>query len=492
MYLQRAKALLQHFAQAQLLHIPRELNTTADELAKDEKADDQDILTPAYDKPEVYKVTSVPEGWMDKISRFLREGELPSDRHQARKLWVKAAKYILLQGQLFRHCYSWPLANCVREEDTKTILERIHANECGTHAARRNLALQILRQGYYWPSLHKDAKDFSKRCLQCQIYSNIPRQPVSQLQPLASSWPFSMWGLDFLGPFPKSGRNLRHTLIATDYFSKWVEAKPMAQPTSSGVKSFIWTQLIYRFRVPLSLVCDNGTAFTGRSVRDLCFENGFTLHFASVRHPQSNGQVEATNKNFLKALKRRLEGARSSWADELPAVIWGLNCTPTAATGQTPYSLVFGGEALVPIELEIYSPRVEEASNFELQQLFEWRQQNDNSRRLELDLLEETRELEALRQAEHKRRIMTNYNKHIRRRSLEEGDLVLKLRTTAGKDMPPGKLDSNWEGPFIIRMCLNRTLTSSQDKTGPSFREHGTTMISENFIHERCNSIHTL
>ncbi|PKA59306.1 hypothetical protein AXF42_Ash001400 [Apostasia shenzhenica] len=439
MYLQRAKALLQHFAQAQLLHIPRELNTTADELAKD--------------------------SWMDKISRFLREGELPSDSHQARKLRVKAARFILLQGQLFRRCYSWPLAKCVREEDTKTILERIHACECGTHAAGRNLALQILRQGYYWPCLHKDAKDFSKRCPQYQIYSNIPRQPASQVQPLASSWPFLMWGLDFLGSFPKSGRNLRHALIATDYFSKWVEAKAMAQPTSSGVKSFIWTQLICRFGIPLFLVCDNGTAFTGRPVRDLCSENGITLHFASVWHPQSNGQAEATNKNFLKALKRRLKGARSSWADELPAVIWGLNCTPTAATCQTPYFLVFGGEALIPVELEIYSPRVEDASNFELQQLPEWRQQNDSNRRLELDLLEETRELATLRQAEHKRRIMTNYNKHIgrimtnynkhiRRRLLEEGDLVLKLRTTAGRDLPPGKLDSNWEGPFIIRNAL--------------------------------------
>ncbi|PKA57761.1 hypothetical protein AXF42_Ash015138 [Apostasia shenzhenica] len=86
MYLRRAKALLQHFTQAQLLHIPREMNTTADELAKDEKGDDKDILTPVYDRLEVCEVTPVPEGWMDEISRFLREGELPSDKHQARKL----------------------------------------------------------------------------------------------------------------------------------------------------------------------------------------------------------------------------------------------------------------------------------------------------------------------------------------------------------------------------------------------------------------------
>ncbi|PKA67295.1 hypothetical protein AXF42_Ash004788 [Apostasia shenzhenica] len=136
----------------------------------------------------------------------------------------------------------------------------------------------------------------------------------------------------------------------------------MPQPASSGIKSFIWTELICRFRIPLSLVCDNGNAL-GHPVRDLCSKNDINLHFASIRHPQSNGQAEATNKNFLKALKRRLECAKSSWANELTAVIWGLNCTPTVATGQTPYSLVCGGEALVLVELEVYSPRVEHATS---------------------------------------------------------------------------------------------------------------------------------
>ncbi|PKA65718.1 putative mitochondrial protein [Apostasia shenzhenica] len=76
------------------------------------------------------------------------------------------------------------------------------------------------RQGYYWPNLQRDAKEFSQKCPQCQIYSNIPRQPAAPLYPITRSWPFSMWGLDFLGPFLKSGRNLRHVLLATDYFSK--------------------------------------------------------------------------------------------------------------------------------------------------------------------------------------------------------------------------------------------------------------------------------
>ncbi|PKA46053.1 hypothetical protein AXF42_Ash020867 [Apostasia shenzhenica] len=228
----------------------------------------------------------------------------------------------------------------------------------------------------------------------------------------------------------------------------------MAQPTGTGVRNFIWTQLVCRFGVPLSLICDNRTAFTSRAVRTLCSENGINLSFASVRHPQSNGQAEASNKNFLNTLKKRLDKIGSSWAAELLAAIWGLNCTPTAATGQTPFSLVFGGEALIPVELDIYSPRVENASTFDPPALLDWQKQNESARRFELDLLEEDRELTAFRQAEHKRRIEKYYNKHIHRRPFRQGDLVLKLKNSAGRDMTSGKLSSNWEGPFIIRNVL--------------------------------------
>ncbi|PKA47742.1 hypothetical protein AXF42_Ash014519 [Apostasia shenzhenica] len=81
--------------------------------------------------------------------------------------------------------------------------------------------------------------------------------------------------------------------------------------------------------------------------------------------------------------------------------------------GQTPYSLDFDKKALIPIELEVYSPYVERASSFEPQALLEWQQQNDDSRRLELDLLEENKDLVTLKQVEHKQRITKYYNKHV-------------------------------------------------------------------------------
>ncbi|PKA57724.1 hypothetical protein AXF42_Ash016770 [Apostasia shenzhenica] len=99
------------------------MNSLADELAKEEKRDAQDILAPAYNEPEVFDVSSNPGSWMDGIQHYLQTGELLSDRHQARKLRMKAARNVLSLGKLFRRCYSLSLAKCVREADSKTILE---------------------------------------------------------------------------------------------------------------------------------------------------------------------------------------------------------------------------------------------------------------------------------------------------------------------------------------------------------------------------------
>ncbi|PKA47370.1 hypothetical protein AXF42_Ash021815 [Apostasia shenzhenica] len=186
-YFQLTKTLLHQFAQTSLFHIPREMNSLADELTKEENNNALDILFPAFEDPQIFDVESNPESWMDDIRHYLQTDELPDDRNKARRLRVKAARYVISHRQLFRRCYSLPLAKCIREEDSKIILEQIHSGDCGTHASGRNLALQILRQGYYWPSLQKDARAFSQRCPQCQIYSKIPRQPAGQLHPITSS-----------------------------------------------------------------------------------------------------------------------------------------------------------------------------------------------------------------------------------------------------------------------------------------------------------------
>ena len=117
-----------------------------------------------------------------------------------------------------------------------------------------------------------------------------------------------------------------------------------------------------RFGVPNRIITDNGTQFTSNLFGDYCDDMGIKLCFASIAHPRSNGQAEQANTEILKGLKTRtyneLKKHGSRWIDELPAVVWANRTTPNRATGEMPFFLVYGSEAVLPAEVTLGSPWV--------------------------------------------------------------------------------------------------------------------------------------
>jgi transposase InsO family protein len=110
-------------------------------------------------------------------------------------------------------------------------------------------------------------------------------------------------------------------VVAVDYFTKWVEAKPLATITSARVQAFTFKTIICRFRIPAEIVTNNGTQFTESQFRELLEGLQIRHHFSSVEHPQTNGPAETTNKIILNSLKKRLENAKGAWVDNLYQVL---------------------------------------------------------------------------------------------------------------------------------------------------------------------------
>jgi len=158
-----------------------------------------------------------------------------------------------------------------------------------------------------------------------------------------------------------------------------------------------------------------------------------------VAHPQANRQVEAINKILKSTIKKQLEQEKGGWVDKLPFALWAYRTTHKTATKYTPFSLAYGAEAMIPVELEIPTHRrihFNQAENEKLQ--------------LEsLDQLDERREEVELRVAAHQQRIAMHFNSKVRHRSFTVGDLVLKRIMTA-----IGVFGPNWEGPYVIGQKL--------------------------------------
>ena len=155
--------------------------------------------------------------------------------------------------------------------------------------------------------MQRKAQEYAKKCDQCQRFAPNIHQPGGVLNPLSSPWPFAQWGLDFIGPFPKAAGNKRYIIVGTDYFTKLVEAEPLANIRDVDAQKFIWKNIITRFGTPHTLISDNGLQFDSKNFREYCCEFGITNRYSTPAYPQGNGQVEAVNKVIVNGLKKRLD-----------------------------------------------------------------------------------------------------------------------------------------------------------------------------------------
>ncbi|KAK3042034.1 hypothetical protein RJ639_001736 [Escallonia herrerae] len=135
------------------------------------------------------------------------------------------------------------------------------AGICGQHLGGRNLTHKILRQGYYWPGMQKDAVSFTRRCDQCQKFAPLSHMPAIPLNILTSPILFTMWGMEILGPFSMAMGQRHFVITAIDYFTKWTEAEPLATITEAKCEELFWKNVVFRFGIPKVRITDNGKQF---------------------------------------------------------------------------------------------------------------------------------------------------------------------------------------------------------------------------------------
>jgi transposase InsO family protein len=205
---------------------------------------------------------------------------------------------------------------------------------------------------------------------------------------------FSTWGLDLVGPFKKAKGGFTHIFVTVDTFTKWVEVKPTTFITAVKAVQFV-KETMYMFGVPNNIISNNGTHFTAREFKDFCVDSGIKVNYASVSQPQSSGQVECSNNMILQGLKPRifdrLKPYTGRWVKELPLVLWALRTTLSHAMDHTPFSLVYGSEAMLPTEVEHKSFRVQHFKE----------ERSNNSRVDDLTKLEELCEVVVIQSARH-------------------------------------------------------------------------------------------
>ena len=192
LYLKKVQELLKTFVLVQVKHVPRAKNSRADALEKLVTVSREDLgsritvehlLEPLVniDNEEVSLVMSKPS-WMDLVWDYLVDGTLPNDPKEASKLRVRLARFTIHQGTLYKRGFSTPILMCIGKQDADYVLKEMHEGICGNHIGARTLAGKTLRQGYYWPTMLKDATELVRKCKACQEHvriSHLPSEPLT-------------------------------------------------------------------------------------------------------------------------------------------------------------------------------------------------------------------------------------------------------------------------------------------------------------------------
>ena len=164
-----------------------------------------------------------------------------------------------------------------------------------------------------------------------------------------------------VGPLKGGTHKKTYLLVMVDKFTKWIEAKPVKMAESGPVIDFI-SGVVHCYGVPHSIITDIDTNFTADEVKLWCTNMGIKLDYASVYHPQTNGQVERANGLIMSGIRprlvRSLKESNTHWVEELDSVLWGLRTTPNRTTGYTPFFMVYGAEAVLPGDIIHDPPRV--------------------------------------------------------------------------------------------------------------------------------------
>ncbi|GKA35491.1 reverse transcriptase domain-containing protein [Tanacetum coccineum] len=196
----------------------------------------------------------------------------------------------------------------------------------------------------------KEAHTLVRLCEACQKKGNISKRDEMPLNNIQVCEIFNIWGIDFMGPFPKSYK-FEYILVVVNYKSKWAEAQALPTNDARVVITFL-KKLFCRFGMPKALISDRGTHFCNKIMEKTMKRYGVNHRFSTSYHPQTSDQVENTNRALKRILEKTVKDNPAIWSKKHDDDVWVLSTAYKTPTGTTPYKLIYGMNCHLPFEIE--------------------------------------------------------------------------------------------------------------------------------------------
>ncbi|GKC00139.1 reverse transcriptase domain-containing protein [Tanacetum coccineum] len=316
------------------------------ETSDDSKVDDN------FPGETLMEINTRNEPWFADFANYIVGDIIPKGMtYQQKNKFVSDLKhYFWEEPYLFQVCSEGMIRRCVSGSETHNILDQCHHGPTDGLYGPNVTAKKVLDSGFYWLTIIKEAHTLVCLCEACQKTRNISKRDEMPLTNIQVCEIFDIWGIDFMGPFPKSHK-FEHILVAVDYVSKWAEAQDL--PTNDArVVVTILKKLFFQFGMPKALISDRGTHFCNKIMEKTMKRYGVSHRFSTSYHPQTSGQVENTNRALKRILEKTVKDNPAIWSRKLDDALWAFRTAYKTPTGTTPYKLIYGKNCHLPFEIE--------------------------------------------------------------------------------------------------------------------------------------------
>ncbi|MCO5555202.1 hypothetical protein L7F22_008745 [Adiantum nelumboides] len=355
----------------------------------------------------------------------------------------EAEDYVLIEDNLYRRGKDDQLRMCATEEEYVLILQQAHSGQAGGHFSAEKMAKSISYAGIWWPTLFMDAEEFVKRCNDCQRTKTPRGRDDMPLRPMMGARPFAKWGIDFVGPCPPAYKShVQYIIVAMDYLTKWVEAKTTTKNDAKTTAQFLYENIFTRYGLPIEIVSDRGTHFINEMIEQLLDEFMVIHQKSSPYHPQANGQAESTNKILVTILTKIVSESRADWDQKLHSALWAYRVAYKTSIGMTPFNMVYGIQAILPLEFLIPTLRVAKK--------LEWTGHELSEQIDVLEKLDETRLRAVASIYAQKRNMKSFFDQHVINKEFAIGDYILVYTLKQHSR----KMQKRGNGPYVIQDIL--------------------------------------
>ena len=222
----------------------------------------------------------------------------------------------------------------------------------GAHFATDRMYYK-LRTHFWWPRMKTTIQRYVKSCSLCTQFNLSRAKSYGYLRSIPPpERPSVLIGIDFCGPLPKTPRENQCVLVITDYFTRHITAIALPNCTAETTARALFEEFFCKFGIPSVILSDRGTHFQNKLMENLQQLIGYNHIYSTSYHPQTNGVVERFNATFVTQISKLQSTQHNNWDEFLQAVVLAYNTGVHKSTKFSPYELLYGRSARLPIHIQ--------------------------------------------------------------------------------------------------------------------------------------------